>query len=436
MVVERTGDCVRIHPAGPIVTTVSPPGSKSLTNRYLTCAALADGRSVLTGASLCDDSRVMLEGLTRLGVRTELTHSGTEIVVFDGRGNLCADDVDIDAGDAGTAMRFLTALSCLGFGRRRLDGSARMRQRPIGGLVDALVGLGAQIGYEGQPGYPPLTVLASGLRGGEIQLPAPPSSQFLSALLMVAPYAMQDVLIRLEGPLVSRPYVDLTMDVMRTMGVEVLEADGGRLVVPAFQRYRAGQYAIEPDASAACYFWAAAAVTGGRVRVEGLTRRSRQGDVRFVDLLARMGCRTDESESSLEVAGPVDGRLTGISVELNEMPDTVQTLAAVALFAESPTRIRNVANLRLKETDRIAALAAELTRLGAKVQITADGLDITPPKRILPAEIRTYGDHRMAMSFSIVGLATEGIAIRDPDCVSKSFPGFFEVLDRAVCTGS
>lgn len=428
MRVERRGNDVRIVPGGPVRGNVVLPGSKSLTNRYLMCAAVADGRSVLRGASLSDDTHAMLHGLEQLGVRAEVYAEGREISITGCKGYLPADEADIHVGHAGTAMRFLTALACLGLGRYRLDGSARMRQRPIGALVGALQALGAQIGYELTEGCPPLTIRARGLRGGEAVFETPPSSQYVSALLMVAPYAKQDVLLRIEGTLTSRPYVDMTTEVMRSLGVELLEADGRRFIVPAYQRYQAGEYAIEPDGSAATYFWAAAAVTSGRVRVSGLTRRSRQGDARFVDVLGQMGCTVNEGDSFLEVAGPASGRLRGIAIDLNEMPDTVQTLAVVALFADGPTEIRNVANLRIKETDRIAALATELTRLGARVDARPDGLMVHPPARIMPAEIHTYDDHRMAMSFAVAGLAGDGIVIQDAGCVSKSFPDFFEVL--------
>jgi 3-phosphoshikimate 1-carboxyvinyltransferase len=421
------GKDVRICPTGPVTGTVQPPGSKSLTNRYLACTALADGRSTLHGASLSDDTQAMVAGLGQLGIAAELRAARREIVVTGCRGNLDADEVQIEVGHAGTAMRFLTALACLGFGRRRLDGSPRMRERPIGALVEALLTLGAQIGYEGAAGFPPLSVRARGLTGGQVVFRTPPSSQFLSALLMVAPYAAQDVLIQVDGELPSRPYVDLTIDVMRALGVELVE-NAGRFIVPAFQRYQSGAHVIEPDASAAAYFWAAAAVTGGRIRVPGLTRGSRQGDVRFVDVLAQMGCRVHEDASSLEIAAPAEGRLRGVSTDLNEMPDTVQTLAVAALFANGPTDIRNVANLRIKETDRIAALATELTRLGAHVDTRDDGLTIHPPERITPATIETYDDHRMAMSLAVAGLAVDGIVIRDAACVRKSFPDFFEVL--------
>ncbi|MEW6253623.1 MAG: 3-phosphoshikimate 1-carboxyvinyltransferase [Planctomycetota bacterium] len=429
MSVERSGNDVRVHPTGPVVGAVRPPGSKSLTNRCLACAALADGRSVLRGASFADDTFAMVRGLAQLGVRTETLTPRAELHVFGARGNLTGDEVTINVGGAGTAMRFLAALACLGHGRRRLDGSARMRARPIGQLVGALQQLGARIGYEAGEGYPPLTVVGGGLTGGEVAFADPPSSQFLSAVLMVAPYAAHDVLIRIDGEVPSRPYVDMTVDVMRSMGVEAVE-HAGRFVVPAYQRYQGGEFAVEPDASAATYFWAAAAVTGGRVRVAGLTRQSRQGDVRFADVLGRMGCVVSEDERGLTVAAPADGPLQGVTVDLNDMPDTVQTLAVVALFAAGPTEIHNVANLRVKETDRLAALSTELTRLGARVEERPDGLTIHPPNRISPAAIATYDDHRMAMSFAVAGLAAEGIVIRDAGCVRKSYPGFFEALEE------
>ena len=431
MTIERVGTDVLLHPAGPVRGEATPPGSKSLTNRYLACAALADGVSVLHGASLSDDTHAMLGGLERLGVQTETLSAAHEIHIRGSHANLVADEVEINVGHAGTAMRFLTALACLGYGRRRLDGSPRMRQRPIGSLVDGLRALGAQIGYEATEGCPPLTVLAAGLTGGEVVFDTPPSSQFLSALLMVGPYARQDVLIRVEGALPSRPYVDMTCDVMRTLGAEVVEHDG-RFIVPASQRYQAGTWTVEPDASAATYLWAAAAVTGGSVRVRGLTRQSRQGDVGFVDVLAQMGCRVNEGADFLEVSGPEHGRLRGVAVDLNAMPDTAQTLAVAALFADGPTEIRDVANLRIKETDRLAALATELTRLGARVAVRPDGLTIHPPARLQPAAIETYDDHRMAMSFALAGLVVDGVRITSAGCVSKSFPDYFDVLDSLM----
>lgn len=430
MPVDQLGPHARIHPPRrPINADVAPPASKSLTNRYLTCATLADGWTTLEEVSLSDDVQAMLDGLTALGVRTEYRPAARELRVQGTRGSFPLDEAEIDVGNAGTAMRFLTALVSLGYGRFGLDGSLRMRQRPIGPLVDALRELGAQIGYRHVLGFPPLNVLARGLRGGEVVFHKPPSSQFVSALLMVAPYAHQDVLIRINGPLVSRPYVEMTLHVMRAMGVEIVVSDDyQRFIVPALQPYQAGSFRIEPDASGATYLWAAAAITGGRVRVPGLTRQSPQGDVRFVDVLAEMGCDVREEAGGLAVQGPA-GRLRGVTVDLNEMPDAVQTLAVVALFADGPTTITNVANLRIKETDRLAALETELTKLGARAEAVADGLTIHPPSSATSCEIDTYDDHRMAMSFALAGLVIDGLLIRDADCTSKSFPGFFQVLD-------
>lgn len=429
MAVQRIGPDVRMTPIAPPDTVARTPGSKSLTNRYLACAALADGPSTLRGASLSDDALAMIDGLRSLGVRAQIDEPAGGIEVAGRGGLLPNDEASIDIGMAGTAMRFLTALVTLGHGRYRLDGAARMRRRPIRDLVDALRQLGAAIEYEADEGFPPLVVHASGLPGGEAVLDAPPSSQFISAILMAAPYAHGDVMVRIDGELVSEPYVGLTLDVMRTMGVELVDHEDRRFIVPAPQRYAGGVYDVEPDASGATYLWAAAAITGGRVGVRGLSRTSRQGDVAFVDVLARMGCTVEQRDGALFVCGPANGRLSGVQIDLNRMPDTVQTLAVAALFADGPTRIDNVANLRIKETDRIEALARELTKLGASVETRPDGLTITPPRVVRGARIHTYDDHRMAMSFAVAGLRAEGVEIADAGCVSKSFPEYFDVLD-------
>jgi len=429
VLVEPSGIDVKVHPVGPVAGVVQPPGSKSLTNRYLLCAALADGKSTLRGASLSDDALRMIEGLRELEIRVELREDADVIDIHGCRGQIPATGAEIDAGNAGTAMRFLTALACLGHGRYRLDGSPRMRERPIAQLVGALQQLGAPLGYDGAEGYPPLTMVARGLGGGEVVFRSPPSSQFISALLMVAPYAFRDVMIRIDGEVISRPYIDMTIKVMRSLGVEVLASDDAdRFVVASTQRYAAREILIEPDASAATYFWAAAAITGGYVRVTGLTRQSLQGDVGFVDVLEQMGCQVEAGDDYLGIQGPPPGVLRGIDVNLNAMPDVAQTLAVVALFADGPTRITHVANLRIKETDRLAALESELMRLGARVEMTEEDLTITPPRAITPATIETYDDHRMVMSFALAGLAAEGIVIQNADCVSKSFPDFFETL--------
>lgn len=429
MLAESIGSDVRMHPRGPLRGTVTLPGSKSITNRALFCAALADGPTRIRGASLSDDAHAMLAGLQALGIDARADDTAPELIVRGG--GLRAAAADLNPGHAGTAVRFLTALCTLGYGRFRMDGSPRMRQRPIGVLVDALRRLGARIDYEQNEGFVPLQIEALGLRGGEVRFVETPSSQFVSAVLLAAPAAFNDVQIAIEGQVTSRPYLELTIAVMRAMGVDLLEQECRRFIVPGLQPYRGGVFDVEPDASAAAYFWSAAAVTGGRVRVAGLTRASRQGDARFVDVLAEMGCSVSEGTDYLEVAAP-STFLRGIDADLNALPDTAQTLAVVALFARGPTTIRNVANLRIKETDRLAALAAELTRCGARVEAGPDWIRIDPPERIAPATIETYEDHRMAMSFAVAGAAASDLLIREVGCVSKSFPGFFDVLNRLV----
>ncbi|MBK8915190.1 MAG: 3-phosphoshikimate 1-carboxyvinyltransferase [Phycisphaerales bacterium] len=428
---------VRLRANRPLHGVVRPPGSKSYTNRLLVCA-LADGESTLSGAALCDDTDRMVLGLRSLGIDARLDAPTRSIRVAGCGGFPPQQDCELDAGDAGTAMRFLTALACLGHGARRLDGSTRMRERPIGALVEGLRALGARVVYETADGFVPISVAAEGLTGGLVEFDRPISSQFISALLMVAPYAAGDVFVRIGGESPSRPYLDMTLGVMRDAGVEVLaDPPLTRFVIAASQRYRAGEYAVEPDASGAAYLWALAAVSGGCVRVEGLTLASRQGDVRFVEMLGRMGCIVREDATGVEVRGPADQRLRGVDVDLNDMPDAAPTLATAALFAAGPTVIRNVANLRVKESDRIAALAEELRRLGAGVDVREDGLRIEPPARLTPARIRTYRDHRMAMSFSLVSCGTE-VEIEDPGCVSKSFPefwGFARALGMDISAG-
>lgn len=429
--IQQSGDEVRIHPSGPVSGAVRVVGSKSLTNRALVCAALADGACTLRGASVSDDTHAMIDALRTLGVPVDIDDSRCSIAVRGCGGMVPADEAVLNVGDAGTAMRFLTALCTLGYGRFELDGSSRMRQRPIGALVDALRQLGAGIDFSGERGFPPVTILSRGLPGGHAEFDSPQSSQFVSAILMAAPYAARDVTVSIEGDFPSRPYVEMTLALMRRMGVEALAGEDARFIVPAGQRYRADEVQIEPDASAATYFWAAAAITGGRVCVRGLDATSLQGDVGFVSVLERMGCAVEASAEGLVVAGPPGGRLRAVDMNLCAMPDTAQTLAVAALFADGPTRIRNVSNLRVKETDRISALARELSKLGASVETVADGLTITPPASLASAEIDTYNDHRMAMSFALAGLRTP-IVIRDPQCVSKSFPAYFETLVRLL----
>jgi 3-phosphoshikimate 1-carboxyvinyltransferase len=421
-------DVVEIQPSGPLRGSLRPPGSKSITNRALVCAALADGESLLAGALDSEDTRVMIEALARLGIDVEHDPASDAIRVAGCAGRLPAERADLFVGNSGTTTRFLTAMLTLGRGVYRLDGASRMRQRPIADLLDALRQLGADAVAESPGGCPPVFVRAGGLRGGRATVAGDISSQFLSGLLMAAPYADADVELVVDGSLVSRPYVDMTLAVMASFGVRLECPEASRFRVSAPRHYRGRRYAIEPDASAASYFFAAAAITQGEVTVEGLSRGSLQGDVAFCDCLAEMGCEVHSAADSITVVGKP---LRGIDVDMNAISDTVQTLAAAALFADGPTTIRGVAHIRHKETDRIHAMATELRKLGAEVEEHADGLTIAP--RILHgAEIDTYDDHRMAMSLALAGLRVPGVVIRDPGCTAKTYPRYFDDLRRLV----
>jgi 3-phosphoshikimate 1-carboxyvinyltransferase len=415
-----------IAPKPPIDASVLVPGSKSLTNRALTVAALARGTSVLSGCLLAEDSEVMLGALRALGLETE--PRGTTVTVHGQGGRVPAEHAQLDLRLSGTSIRFLTALVALGRGRYVLDGNQRMRERPIQDLLGALVALGADARTQLQTGCPPVVVTASGLRGGRAEVAGGSSSQYLSALLMAAPYAATPVTLEVTGELQSKPFVDMTLRLMADFGVEVGRDGYTRFEVPTGV-YAARPYAVEGDAMAAGYLWAAAAITGGRVRVKNVGSASVQGDRRLADVLGEMGCAVSWTAASCEVVAPAGG-LRGGTFDLNDMSDQAQTLAVVALFADRPTRIENVWNLRIKETDRLRALATELTKLGARVEEGRDYLVVHPltSERARPAEIDTYGDHRMAMAFALAGLRLPGVVIRDPACVTKTFPEFFRVL--------
>jgi 3-phosphoshikimate 1-carboxyvinyltransferase len=420
-------DSIEIRPAGPIYGSIRPPGSKSITNRALPCAALADGVSTLRGALDSEDTRVMIECLERLGIRVEVADEGTTLRVHGCGGRISASEADLFVGNSGTTIRFLTALVTLGSGTYRLDGIPRMRERPIGDLLAALTQLGANVRSETQNGCPPVIVQANGLAGATTHVRGDISSQFLSGLLMAAPYARSPFDIVVDGQLVSQPYVTMTLEVMRSFGVVVSSDCLARFQIPAPRTYRACDYAIEPDASAASYFWAAAAITGGCVTVEGLSQHALQGDVAFCDCLAQMGCDIRYDRHSTTVTGK---KLHGLSVDMNAISDTVQTLAAVALFAEGPTTITGVGHIRHKETDRIGDLAREVRKFGATVDELPDGLRITPPAQLQPATIDTYHDHRMAMSLALVGLRVPRVVMNDPGCTAKTYPHFFRDLAR------
>ncbi len=417
-------DAIEIQPSGPIRGSIRPPGSKSITNRALVCAALAGGESILTGALDSEDTRVMIDALGQLGITVDHDRAKREVRVVGCVGRPPASKADLYVANSGTSMRFLTALVTLGYGVFRLDGTPRMRQRPIQDLLEALGQLGADAQSESQNGCPPVTVRSRGLAGGRATVAGNISSQFLSGLLMAAPCAAGPVELVVSGQLVSKPYVQMTVAVMAAFGVNVDVENLQRFAVPAGRPYRACPYQIEPDASAASYFFAAAAVTGGEVTVEGLARDSLQGDVAFCDCLARMGCEVRYGAGSITVVGRP---LRGIDVDMNPISDTVQTLAAVALYADGPTTITGVAHIRHKETDRIRALATELRKLGAEVQERPDGLTIVPRNR-QGARVDTYDDHRMAMSLAVAGLGCPGVVVRDPGCTAKTYPGFFDDL--------
>ncbi len=406
--------------------TVEVPGSKSISNRALLLAALADGESMLEGALSSDDTRYMGEALRQLGVRIEADACGARLRVLGGGGAWPATAAELYVGNAGTAMRFLVAALCLGRGRFRIDGSPRMRERPIKELVDGLRQLGARLRCEHDSGSPPVIVEGDGLPGGTAEIAAERSSQFLSAILQVAPYAQRDVTVNVRGKLVAQPYVDMTVGVMGAFGVEVWRDGCRRFHVRCGQRYHPRRYAIEPDASSAHYFLAAAALTGGHVRVVGLGRRSLQGDVAFADLLAAMGADVRWEADAIDVTGPE--QLRGIDADLNALSDTAPTLAVLAPFASGPVRLRNIAHVRWQESDRIHAVATELSRLGVSVQELPDGLEVRP-SRVTPVAVETYDDHRIAMSFALIGLKVPGVRICDPACVSKTFPDYFERLD-------
>jgi len=417
-------ESLEIRPTGPLRGRVRPPGSKSLTNRALACAALARGQSRLTGVLDSDDTRVMIAALDQLGIAqaVDRLRQTIEVSGCDGRIPACAAQLFV--GNSGTTVRFLTAIVALGQGEYRLDGTPRMRERPIADLLDAMAQLGVDVQCLGERGCPPVVVHAAGLRGGRADIRGDVSSQFLSGLLMAAPYAREMVELVVSGQLVSQPYIRMTLSVMEAFGVRVEAAENSRFLIPNTAGYQAREYAIEPDASAASYFFGAAAVTGGEVTVEGLSVASLQGDVAFVDVLAQMGCQVRRSSDSITAVGRP---LRGIEIDMNPISDTVQTLAAVALFADSPTTVTGVAHIRHKETDRIHALAVELRKLGAEVDEFADGLRITP-RPLHEATIDTYDDHRMAMSLALAGLRVPGVVINDPGCTSKTYPDFFEDL--------
>jgi len=402
------------------------PGSKSISNRILLLSALADGTTRIKGLLDSDDTRVMLESLTRLGVNWRRDERG-DCLVEGVAGHFPVKYANLFLGNAGTAFRSLTAACAFAGGDYTLSGVARMHERPIGDLVEALRGAGAQIDYLENDGYPPLHIAPPEAGGDEIRVKGNVSSQFLTGLLLSAPLLGRAVTIAVEGDLISQPYVEITLKLMRRYGIEVAREGWRRFLVPAAIYRCPGEIEVEGDASSASYFLAAGALGHGPLRVEGVGRDSIQGDVRFAEALALMGAQVDHGANWIEASLAPGAKLRAIDLDCNHIPDAAMTLAVLALFADGVSTLRNIASWRVKETDRIAAMAAELRKLGATVEEGADFIRVTPPARLASgAAIDTYDDHRMAMCFSLVALGGVPVRINDPRCVNKTFPEYFQ----------
>ncbi|GAA03782.1 3-phosphoshikimate 1-carboxyvinyltransferase [Photobacterium leiognathi] len=420
-------ESITLQPIAKINGEVNLPGSKSVSNRALLLAALAKGTTRLTNLLDSDDIRHMLNGLKLLGVNYQLSDDKT-VCEVQGLGHAFSPEqaLELYLGNAGTAMRPLAAALCLGGGEFVLTGEPRMKERPIGHLVDALRSAGADIEYLENENYPPLKIKGTGLKGGEVEIDGSISSQFLTAFLMAAPLAKADTVIRIKGDLVSKPYIDITLHIMAQFGVEVENRDYQEFVVKGNQSYVSpGDFLVEGDASSASYFLAAAAIKGGEVKVTGIGKKSIQGDVQFADALAAMGA---EIEWGDDYVISRCGELTAVDMDFNHIPDAAMTIATTALFAKGTTSIRNVYNWRVKETDRLSAMATELRKVGAEVEEGEDYITIVPPSNLQHAAIDTYDDHRMAMCFSLVALSDTPVTINDPKCTSKTFPDYFDKL--------
>jgi len=421
----------------PLAARVAVPGSKSHTNRALLISALANGTTTLQNALFSEDTQYFSSALSKLGFECIIKPDDDTITISGLGGVIPADVANLFIGNAGTAARFLTAMLTLGYGEYRIDGVPRMRQRPIGDLIMALNKLGASISAtsleEQTPNtdrvnlFPPINIHSEGLNGGAANIRGNLSSQFVSALLMAAPYAGDAVEISVEGALNSKPYVDLTLDVMADFGVDV-QRDGYSFYRITPQVYQSpGDYSIESDASAASYFFALPAICGGWVEVLNINRLNRQGDIAFLDVLTKMGCAVEETQDAVRVTRT--GRLKGIDIDMADISDTSITLAAIAPFADTPTTISGIGSSRVKESDRVTGTCTELRRLGVRVEEHKDGMTIFPCEMFQPCSIQTYDDHRMAMAFSLLGLRIAGIKIENPGCVAKTFPNYFSVLD-------
>jgi 3-phosphoshikimate 1-carboxyvinyltransferase len=418
-------DSIELKPARRAAGTVRLPGSKSISNRCLLLAALARGETELHGVLDADDTRVMREALARLGVEFNSVVKGVG-------GPFPVKKAELFLGNAGTAFRPLTAALAFSNGEYRLSGVPRMHERPIGDLVDALRGIGARVDYAGKEGFPPLTISPGKISLSNLRVRGDVSSQFLTALLMALPLSGKAARVEVQGELISKPYVEITLNVMRRFGIEVRRTGWRYFDVPAGAYVSPGKVLVEGDASSASYFLAAGALGGGPVRVEGVGRASIQGDVRFTEVLERMGAAVSLFDDAIEVRNE-SRQLKPLDMDLNHIPDAAMTAAVLALFADGPSTIRNVASWRVKETDRLAAMATELRKLGADVEEGQDFLKINPGKLKPGVAIDTYDDHRMAMSFALVALGGVPVRINDPQCVAKTFPDFFSVF-RSVAS--
>ena len=419
-----------LQPASHVAGVVRLPGSKSLSNRLLLLSSLAHGTTDVRNLLDSDDTRYMAAALQTLGISLTFNEDKTACLVESAGGPFPAANADLFLGNAGTAIRPLCAALCLGRGQYTLTGEPRMMERPIAHLVDALRQLGADITYSQAEGYPPLQIRANGLRGGRVAIGGNISSQYLTSLLLASPLIGEELVIDIVGELVSKPYIDMTIDVMRRFGVTVHNDAYRQFLVPGGQAYQSpGRALVEGDASSATYFLSAAAIRGGAVRVNGVGADSIQGDVGHADVLERMGALVRRGADYIEVSR---GDLRGVDLDLNHIPDAAMTVAVTALFAQGKTVIRNIGNWRVKETDRLAAMAAELRKVGGQVVEGPDYLEITPPARLRPAAIETYNDHRMAMSFSLASLGAAEITILNPACVSKTFPEYFDVFQTIL----
>lgn len=425
-------ETITIPPITHVNGEVTIPGSKSLSNRILLLATLAKGETHVSNLLDSDDINHMLTALKQLGVSYELSEDKTECKVQGLGGPINIEgSAELFLGNAGTAMRPLAAALCLGKGEFILTGEARMFERPIGHLIDGLKQAGAQVEYLKDESYPPLKIIGNGLQGGRVEIKGSISSQFLTALLMVAPLAKDDMEIVVTDELVSKPYIEITLHLMKLFGIEVENNNFESFFIKGNQTYVSpGRVLVEGDASSASYFLAAAAIKGGTVKVNGIGKKSIQGDAKFSEVLEQMGAKVNWQDEYIEVTGT--GRLKAVDVDLNHIPDAAMTIATAALFAEGTTTIRNIYNWRVKETDRLYAMATELRKVGATVEEGEDYIVVEPPKELTYAAIDTYDDHRIAMCFSLAAMGNTKITINDPGCTAKTFPTYFELFQSVI----